>query len=229
MVASGTHVNSGCCFDFGNAETNNRRQRRRRTWTRSTSAPRAAGPRRARGSGPWVEADMENGLYLGGDGSNPTNTGNSSHFVTAVLEEQRPDDLRAQGRQRPVRRPVDLTRTARCPSGYAPMQPGGRDRARHRRRQQQRLDRLVLRGRDDLRLPDRRRRQRRAGQHRRRRTTPATAAAARRPPAARSPAPAASASTSSAMTPAATARWWTCGTASPTPSTSTGPTTPTTR
>jgi hypothetical protein len=23
MVASGTHVNSGCCFDFGNAETNN--------------------------------------------------------------------------------------------------------------------------------------------------------------------------------------------------------------
>ena len=24
MVASGTHVNSGCCFDYGNAETNNR-------------------------------------------------------------------------------------------------------------------------------------------------------------------------------------------------------------
>ena len=23
MVASGTHVNTGCCFDFGNAETNN--------------------------------------------------------------------------------------------------------------------------------------------------------------------------------------------------------------
>jgi len=22
MVASGTHVNSGCCFDYGNAETN---------------------------------------------------------------------------------------------------------------------------------------------------------------------------------------------------------------
>ena len=23
MVASGTHVNSGCCFDYGNAETSN--------------------------------------------------------------------------------------------------------------------------------------------------------------------------------------------------------------
>ncbi len=23
MVTSGTHVNSGCCFDYGNAETNN--------------------------------------------------------------------------------------------------------------------------------------------------------------------------------------------------------------
>jgi hypothetical protein len=24
MVTSATHVNSGCCFDYGNAETNNR-------------------------------------------------------------------------------------------------------------------------------------------------------------------------------------------------------------
>jgi hypothetical protein len=23
MVTSGTHVNNGCCFDYGNAETNN--------------------------------------------------------------------------------------------------------------------------------------------------------------------------------------------------------------
>jgi hypothetical protein len=31
MVASGTHVNSGCCFDYGNAETNNRDNQRKKS------------------------------------------------------------------------------------------------------------------------------------------------------------------------------------------------------
>ena len=55
------------------------------TWTRSTSAPTCYfAP--CTGSGPWVEADMENGLFTGGNGPNTANDGNNSDFVTAMLK-----------------------------------------------------------------------------------------------------------------------------------------------
>jgi hypothetical protein len=84
MVASGSHVNSGCCFDFGNAETNtsdngNGHMDAVNLGTECYFAP-------CSGGGPWVEADMENGLFSGGNGSNTANAGNNSNFVTAVLK-----------------------------------------------------------------------------------------------------------------------------------------------
>lgn len=36
--------------------------------------------------GPWVEADLENGMFQGDNGSNTANAGNKSAFVTAVLK-----------------------------------------------------------------------------------------------------------------------------------------------
>ncbi|WP_377267006.1 arabinofuranosidase catalytic domain-containing protein [Peterkaempfera sp. SMS 1(5)a] len=84
MVASGTHVGADCCFDYGNAE--------------STPADTGNGHMDAvsiattcyfppcTGSGPWIEADMENGMFQGNNGSNTANAGNSSPFVTAVLK-----------------------------------------------------------------------------------------------------------------------------------------------
>jgi hypothetical protein len=84
MVTSGRYVNSGCCFDFGNMERN--------------SADNGAGHMDAlnfgtncyfppcSGVGPWVAADLENGLFFGGNGSNTNNLGNTSNFVTAMLK-----------------------------------------------------------------------------------------------------------------------------------------------
>nr|WP_305000334.1 arabinofuranosidase catalytic domain-containing protein [Kitasatospora sp. SolWspMP-SS2h] len=84
MVASGTHVGADCCFDYGNAE--------------STPADTGNGHMDAvsiattcyfppcSGSGPWIEADLENGMFQGDNGSNTANLGNSSPFVTAVLK-----------------------------------------------------------------------------------------------------------------------------------------------
>ncbi|MFJ4675656.1 arabinofuranosidase catalytic domain-containing protein [Kitasatospora sp. NPDC088783] len=84
MVASGTHVGAACCFDYGNAE--------------STPADTGNGHMDAvsiattcyfppcSGSGPWIEADLENGMFQGDNGSNTANLGNSSPFVTAVLK-----------------------------------------------------------------------------------------------------------------------------------------------
>jgi hypothetical protein len=83
MVASGTHVNNDCCFDYGNVEA---------AITDSGNGHmdavylgKACGFAPCTGSGPWVAADLENGLYQGA-ASNPANQGNSSTFVTAMLK-----------------------------------------------------------------------------------------------------------------------------------------------
>ncbi|MBV1850453.1 arabinofuranosidase catalytic domain-containing protein [Catellatospora tritici] len=83
MVTEGTHVNDRCCFDYGNAETNNMDTGNgdmdaiyfgKLCWF----SPCATGPR--------VAADLENGLFAGGNGSWTANTGRSSAFVTAMLK-----------------------------------------------------------------------------------------------------------------------------------------------
>ena len=84
MVASGSHVNGGCCFDYGNAETNNRDNGNGHMDAINFGTECWFGP--CTGSGPWVQADLENGLFSGGNGNNPDNLGNSSTFVTALVK-----------------------------------------------------------------------------------------------------------------------------------------------
>ncbi|WP_248963863.1 lectin [Sphaerisporangium perillae] len=85
MVTSGTHVNGGCCFDYGNSET--------------TRKADAAGAMDAinfstqcwfggcSGTGPWVQADLEWGLFPGGSQSwNPNQRAFPHKFVTATLK-----------------------------------------------------------------------------------------------------------------------------------------------
>jgi hypothetical protein len=84
MVASGTHVGSDCCFDYGNAEaqvadTGNGHMDAVSIATTCYFSP-------CTGSGPWVEADLENGMFQGANGSNTANLGNNSTFVTALLK-----------------------------------------------------------------------------------------------------------------------------------------------
>ncbi len=83
MVASGTHVNSGCCYDFGNVEaqvtdTGNGHMDAVNLGTACVFAP-------CSGKGPWVAADLENGQYQGA-GSNTGDLGDNSDFVTALLK-----------------------------------------------------------------------------------------------------------------------------------------------
>jgi non-reducing end alpha-L-arabinofuranosidase len=83
MVASGTHVNSGCCFDYGNveatiADTGNGHMDAVNLGTTCFFPP-------CTGVGPWVAADLENGLYQG-NRSNPANLGNATPYVTAMLK-----------------------------------------------------------------------------------------------------------------------------------------------
>ena len=84
MVTSGTHVDNLCCFDFGNAETSNTDTGNGHMDAINFGTLCWFQP--CGGSGPWVTADLENGLFSGGNGSDPGNTGNSGTFVTAMLK-----------------------------------------------------------------------------------------------------------------------------------------------
>jgi hypothetical protein len=84
MVTSGTHVDGLCCFDFGNAETSNTDNGNGHMDAINFGTECWFGS--CDGSGPWVMADMENGLFSGANGADPDNTGISSPLVTAMLK-----------------------------------------------------------------------------------------------------------------------------------------------
>jgi non-reducing end alpha-L-arabinofuranosidase len=84
-VLDGTHFNGGCCFDYGNAET--------------SSDDTGAGHMEAiyfgdirvwgtgAGNGPWIMADLENGLFSGQGAANNANDPTiSDRFLTAVVK-----------------------------------------------------------------------------------------------------------------------------------------------
>ena len=124
MVASGTHVNSQCCFDFGNVETDNNDNHAGHmdavnltTYCGNNSSPCNAD------GGPWVEADLEDGQWMG-NGPNTGDTGNNSNFVTAMLKNNGQTEFALQGGDSMS---GGLTKwyDGPLPSGYDPMQKEG--------------------------------------------------------------------------------------------------------
>jgi hypothetical protein len=86
MVTSGTHVNGACCFDYGNAEVSNRDTGNGHMDAINFGTECWFPP--CVGAGPWVQADLENGLFASNLG-HPTNTsytGNRTPYVTAMLK-----------------------------------------------------------------------------------------------------------------------------------------------
>jgi hypothetical protein len=123
MVTSGTHVNSGCCFDYGNSET--------------TRKADAAGAMDAiyfgkscwfggcSGSGPWVQADLEWGLFPGGSSSwNPNQRAFTSKFVTATLKNNGTSRFAIKGSDAQSGSLYTLW-DGNLPNGYSPMKKQG--------------------------------------------------------------------------------------------------------
>ncbi|MFD0684567.1 arabinofuranosidase catalytic domain-containing protein [Actinomadura fibrosa] len=84
-IFDGTHYNGGCCFDYGNAETDSRDDGNGtmeaiyfgniRVWGYGT------------GNGPWVMADLENGLYSGVNAGYNANDPTVNHrYLTAIIK-----------------------------------------------------------------------------------------------------------------------------------------------
>ncbi len=85
MVASGKHTNQWCCFDYGNAETNNVDDGKATMEAVYFGTSTQWG--RGSGNGPWVMADLEDGVYAGGSTAAPaTNTPLIASYVTAMLK-----------------------------------------------------------------------------------------------------------------------------------------------
>ena len=64
MVTGGKHYNGGCCFDYGNAEVDNNddgKATMEALYFGTGTHPWSKGA----GSGPWIMADLEQGLYAG--------------------------------------------------------------------------------------------------------------------------------------------------------------------
>jgi hypothetical protein len=86
MVTSGdyqSYQNSGCCYDFGNVETNDKDDGA--ATMEAICFGGGAGWGHGGGSGPWVLADMENGVFSGSTNGYTGNTSVPYPYVTAVL------------------------------------------------------------------------------------------------------------------------------------------------
>jgi non-reducing end alpha-L-arabinofuranosidase len=84
MVTSGTYFNGSCCWDYGNAETNNRDDGAGTMEAVYFGNYRVQG--KGGGNGPWVMADMENGVFAGPSfAANPMVTPLTFPYVTALV------------------------------------------------------------------------------------------------------------------------------------------------
>jgi hypothetical protein len=123
MVCSGRNYDDSCCFDYGNAETNS-----------------LAGPNGTMeaiyfgschfwgvgsGTGPWVMADLENGLFAGQSfAAPPTNISLNFDYVTAIVKGNSGNYFAIRGGSAQSGSLINLYAGQR-PSGYNPMKKQG--------------------------------------------------------------------------------------------------------
>src|SRR5215471_2741193 len=121
-IFDGTHTNGGCCFDYGNAETNNDDNGAGHMEAIYFGTERTWGT--GSGSGPWIMADMENGLFSGsGAGLNSADPTTNFRFTTAMIEGQPGNWAILGGNAQSGGLATDFNGSR--PSGYNPMHKEG--------------------------------------------------------------------------------------------------------
>jgi|WetSurMetagenome_2_1015567.scaffolds.fasta_scaffold37557_2 non-reducing end alpha-L-arabinofuranosidase len=126
MVTSGKHYNNGCCFDYGNSETDRN--------------PDGAGTMDAINfsnqcwfgtaniQGPWVQADLEWGVFSGGSQSWNTNQKSFPYqYVTAMLKNNGTTEFALRGANAEYAKSDTLYTNykGKLPSGWSPMKKMG--------------------------------------------------------------------------------------------------------
>jgi hypothetical protein len=93
-VVSGTNVDDQCCSDFGNVETGSNDTGAGHMDALNVSLLCSNAP--CSGNGPWVEADLENGVFQG-SGSNTNDRSVPDPFVTAMLNNNGANTFELEG------------------------------------------------------------------------------------------------------------------------------------
>lgn len=126
-VVDGTHYNGACCFDYGNAETNNNDNgdAHMETINFSNNAPVNTLSWHGAGSGPWILADLENGLFGGSNIGNNTNDPSIHHrFVHAVVKGKETNEWSIRGGNAQSGS-LGTFFDGKRPNGYYPMKKEG--------------------------------------------------------------------------------------------------------
>jgi non-reducing end alpha-L-arabinofuranosidase len=123
MVTSGKHYNNGCCFDYGNSETDRNPDGAgtmdainfsNQCWFGTASI-----------QGPWVQADLEWGVFSGGNQSWNANQKTMAHlYVTAMLKNNGTTNFALKGAnaQSGI---LTTVWNGNLPSGWSPMKKMG--------------------------------------------------------------------------------------------------------
>ena len=122
MVTDGQHYNGGCCFDYGNAESN-----AKDTGAGSMEAVyfgNSSDWGKGGGAGPWIMADLENGLWAGDQKVNPGNLPIMAEFITAMVIGRSGNSFALKGGDATKGNLTVLYDGAR-PPGYSPMRKQG--------------------------------------------------------------------------------------------------------
>jgi len=123
MVTSGTHVNSGCCFDYGNGEVN--RRDNGASHMNAIYFGTSCWFGGCQGRGPWVQADLENGLFPGGSKTwNSNQVAFTERFVTAMEKNDGTKMFALKGGNAQSGGLTTLYE-GDLPSGYTPMKAEG--------------------------------------------------------------------------------------------------------
>jgi hypothetical protein len=120
-VVDGTHYNQWCCFDYGNAQTNNRADSPAIMETVYFGANKQWGY--GAGAGPWIMADLEWGLFSGVNAGYNNIASINHRFVTAMVKGE-PNHWAIRGGNA---QSGGLTNyfDGRRPNGYHPMKKQG--------------------------------------------------------------------------------------------------------
>jgi len=123
MVTNSKHYNSGCCFDYGNSETDRKADGAGAMDSLNFSSTTAWGS--GAGSGPWVMADLEYGLFAQGDTKkNQNNPSQTATFVTAVLKNNGTSEFALRGGAATTGTLSTYYKGA-LPGGWSPMKKQG--------------------------------------------------------------------------------------------------------
>ncbi len=127
MVTSGKHFNGGCCFDYGNSEVDRSADGAGAMDAINFSSIMAWGE--GAGSGPWVMADLEYGVFSreGDSGATKVNSNDptqTSTYVTAILKNNGTSEYALRGGNA-ASGPLGTYYKGMLPGGWSPMKKQG--------------------------------------------------------------------------------------------------------